>query len=166
MDNKAMYKHLHNPIYWVILNSIMLVIFLIGCVPSTTSERESNRTPPPLATLIVMPTDEEGNSNFTDVDETLSTGEVPADLFEAVLNDLLLDSGNERSAVRVISAEAMVWNDGSLGCPQPNVMYTQALINGYRVIFELNGKQYDYHLGDSGEFVLCSSGITDRFENP
>ena len=33
--------------------------------------------------------------------------------------------------------------------------YTQALVPGYRVIFEAAGNQYDYHVGQRGQFILC-----------
>jgi hypothetical protein len=34
-----------------------------------------------------------------------------------------------------------VWNDGSLGCPEPGMMYTQALVNGYWLIIEAGVKR-------------------------
>jgi len=85
----------------------------------------------------------------------LSGGEVPQDLFEVVLADLLARSGKARSDVTVVSAEAITWNDGALGCPQPGMMYTQALIDGYQVVFDIGGESFDYHLGGGGDFILC-----------
>ena len=40
----------------------------------------------------------------------------------------------------IVRAEPVVWNDGSLGCPEPGMMYTQALLNGYWVIIDARGK--------------------------
>ena len=39
----------------------------------------------------------------------------------------------KRADLKVLSAEAVTWSDGSLGCPEPGMMYTQALVPGYRV---------------------------------
>jgi hypothetical protein len=30
----------------------------------------------------------------------------------------------------MVRAESAVWNDESLGCPEPGMMYSQSLING------------------------------------
>ena len=80
-------------------------------------------------------------------------------MFDAVVADALARSGAQRSAVAVAKSEQVQWSDGSLGCPAPGTMYTQAIINGYQVILTINNRSYDYHLSDSGYFVLCESGL-------
>ena len=55
----------------------------------------------------------------------------------------------------MVRAEAVVWNDGSLGCPQPGEFYIQILVNGYWVISQVEGVEYDYRANDSGFFTLC-----------
>ncbi len=69
-------------------------------------------------------------------------------------NDLSQRTGAAKSAIKVLSSEAVVWPDSSLGCPEPGMMYTQALMPGYRIILEANGQQYEYHTGRS-RVVLC-----------
>lgn len=59
----------------------------------------------------------------------------------------------------VIRAEAVTWPDGSLGCPEPGVMYTQALVDGYQLIIEANGEMYDYRLASNGFVKLCEGGL-------
>lgn len=86
------------------------------------------------------------------------TGEAPPALMEAILQDVSQRTGAQPAQVKVIRAQAVVWNDGSLGCPQPGMFYTQALVRGYWVVLELDGKTYDYHAAESGYFVLCESG--------
>ena len=86
------------------------------------------------------------------------TGEVPASLLDSILKDLAERTGTALENIAVIQAQATVWNDGSLGCPKPGVRYTQALVNGYRVVLEVEGEQYDYRAGDSGYFFLCENG--------
>lgn len=56
----------------------------------------------------------------------------------------------------LVSAEAVTWPDSSLGCPSPGVMYTQALVDGLRVIVTVDGKHYDFRFGGD-ELKLCSS---------
>jgi hypothetical protein len=58
----------------------------------------------------------------------------------------------------VTSAVAVTWNDSSLGCPRPGMMYTQVLTPGVRVLVEVDGKSYDYRFGREDTPKLCSSG--------
>jgi len=88
------------------------------------------------------------------------TGEVPQGLLVAILDDLVARTGVQRAGIQIVGAEAVVWSDGSLGCPQPGMMYTQALVEGYRVVLEVNGERYDYHASDRGTFTLCEGGVT------
>ena len=57
--------------------------------------------------------------------------------------------------ITVVSAQPKVWNDGSLGCPKPGQMYTQALVPGYQVIVDAGGRQMDYHASQSGTVKQC-----------
>lgn len=57
--------------------------------------------------------------------------------------------------ISVVSAEPVTWPDGSLGCPQPGYSYTQAIVEGYRVVLEHGETTYDYHAGSDGRPFLC-----------
>ena len=87
------------------------------------------------------------------------TGEVPDQLLDEILRDMIERTGAARDKIAVIRAQATVWNDGSLGCPQPGVFYTQAMVNGYWVVLEVDGQKYDYRAADTGYFFLCGDGI-------
>ena len=41
--------------------------------------------------------------------------------------------------MRLIRDEAVTWSDGSLGCPQPGEYYTQVLVPGYWIVFDVAG---------------------------
>jgi hypothetical protein len=82
-------------------------------------------------------------------------GEVPGDLLDEIMADLANKEGLGLQSIEVIRAEAVTWNDGSLGCPQPGMMYTQALVDGYWVILQAEGIDYDYRVSDTGYFILC-----------
>ncbi|MCP4250463.1 MAG: hypothetical protein GY778_25755 [bacterium] len=85
-------------------------------------------------------------------------GEAPPDLIAAILEDLAATTGAAQSAYSVVRAESIVWNDGSLGCSEPGVVYTQATVDGYWVVVDHDGTAYDYRANDSGSFVRCKSG--------
>ena len=82
---------------------------------------------------------------------------------ESALADAAQRTGLDRADLAVLSAEAVTWSDGSIGCPQPGMMYTQALVPGYRVRLRGPGGEMDYHTSARGALVLCPAG---RAMNP
>jgi hypothetical protein len=76
----------------------------------------------------------------------------------AVRADAAQRLGLAASKIVVESAEAVVWSDGSLGCPEPDMVYTQALVPGFRVRLRAEDRLLDYHAGRRGHFVLCPEG--------
>ena len=77
---------------------------------------------------------------------------------EAVLADAATRTGADRASLSVASAEAVTWADGSLGCPQPGMNYTMALVPGYRIRVRAGEQVLDYHANQRGYFVLCPAG--------
>jgi len=61
----------------------------------------------------------------------------------------------DAARVTLVSSEEVTWSDGSLGCPEPGMMYTQALVPGARIILEVDGTQYNYHSGANRAPFLC-----------
>lgn len=81
-------------------------------------------------------------------------GELSAARLDAIRTDLT-NRGTAVTGLRVVSAENVTFSDGSLGCPQPGVQYTQALVNGMRVVVEAAGRSFDYRFGTSDNPRLC-----------
>jgi hypothetical protein len=69
------------------------------------------------------------------------------------------ETGVDRSEIEVVLAEAVTWSDGSIGCPEEGMGYTQALVPGYRVILDIAGEELAFHAPESGEFFPCASPI-------
>ncbi len=82
---------------------------------------------------------------------------------ESVLADAARRTGLDNAGLTVESAQSVIWADGSLGCPQPGMSYTMALVPGYRIKVRAGGQLLDYHASQRGYFVLCPDG---RSENP
>ncbi len=74
---------------------------------------------------------------------------------EAALQDAERETKIEKSKLRIVSAESVTWSDGSLGCPQEDTMYSQALVPGFRVLIQAGERQLDYHASADGGMVLC-----------
>lgn len=119
--------------------AVAIAVVLAGCAPGS---RDARSQVAPVATQPAeMP-----------VSGTLAT------ITEAVLVDAAGRSGLDRSDLVVESAEAVTWADGSLGCPEPGMMYTQALVPGYRIRVRAGDHLLDYHASERGYFVLCPPG--------
>ena len=71
--------------------------------------------------------------------------------------DLAKRLGVDAGQLTVVSSSEVTWPDGSLGCPEPGMNYTQALVQGSRIILEAGGKQYHYHSGGSRPPFLCTN---------
>jgi hypothetical protein len=76
----------------------------------------------------------------------------------AVRADAAKVTGLAASELVVESAAQVTWSDGSLGCPQPDMAYTQALVPGYRIRIRAGERVLDYHASMRGYFVLCPAG--------
>jgi hypothetical protein len=87
------------------------------------------------------------------------TGEVPSEILDSIRMDLVKRTGAALETISIIQAQSIVWNDGSLGCAQPGVMYTQAPVNGYWVILDTGGRKYDYRASETGYLFLCKRAL-------
>lgn len=86
---------------------------------------------------------------------TVSESSVPDAIIVAIVEDAALRFEIDPSAVEVISAESVTWNDASLGCPEEGVLYSQALIDGYRVVVAGAEQNLDYRVDSNGQFRVC-----------
>lgn len=77
---------------------------------------------------------------------------------QAALADAARRSGLAVGALQLVSAERVTWPDGSLGCPEPGMLYTQALVPGYRIRIRAGATTLDYHAGLRGAPRLCPAG--------
>ena len=83
---------------------------------------------------------------------------VPQAILDPILKEAAASANVDREQLVIVRAESAVWSDGSLGCPEPGMMYTQALVNGYWVVIEGGGQKYDFRVGSGGSFYLCPPG--------
>lgn len=146
---------------WSLLT--LLTILAAAACTATTNEPEATAVPP-------QPTEDNQPIRLTPITtpavETVSTTEttpvvedVPEEIMTAVFADLMAETAVTQESISVIQAEAVVWNDGSLGCPQPGEVYTMMPVEGYQIVLEANGRTYDYHTADTGYVVLCEDAL-------
>ncbi len=90
---------------------------------------------------------------------------------QAMVQLALADTARRRqltpSTLQVALAEAVTWPDGSLGCPQPGMLYTQALVPGYRIRILAGNETLEYHASQRGQPAYCpASRITSPIPDP
>ena len=84
-----------------------------------------------------------------------AVSDVPAELLDKIRAELATEQHVSASDVKVLSAESVNWPNGALGCPKPGVMYTQAIVPGYRIELEAGGKRFTYSASTRGAFKRC-----------
>ena len=76
----------------------------------------------------------------------------------------LVDSAKADAAKRfgvdaqVTSVQRVTWRDGSLGCPQKGMAYTEALVPGWRLTLKAGERSFDYHASNGGRVIYCAPG--------
>ena len=121
----------------------------------------SGTTTPTSPSTGSVPT--EGPSDHMDVSSL-----PPSDrsIVEAAVADLAETASVPPEEIEVVSFERVTWSDGSLGCPQPGMLYTQALVDGSLTVLELDAVQYRYHAGTDDRPFLCDSPLAKPATSP
>ena len=61
------------------------------------------------------------------------------------------------AAVEVVRVEEVTWPNAGVGCPEPGMAYTQALVDGQFIQLQVDGVTYNYHSGGQRAPFLCTS---------
>lgn len=75
---------------------------------------------------------------------------------QIAIDDVIERAGVAREDVLITVTELVTWPDSSLGCPEPDTMYTQALVEGYQIVLEAGGEEYHYHGADGDDPQYCA----------
>lgn len=89
-------------------------------------------------------------------DPASSTAPVPRRDVLLAVEDLAATLVVDPAEVEVVSVEEVTWRDGSRGCAEPGMSYTQALVDGSRITLRAGGKTYEYHAGGSRPPERCA----------
>ena len=131
---------------WLLIASAAV---LLSACSEQASETESEADTDPAPTTeepLVMTADERPEQMRTD-----ALGEQ----IERARNDLAERLDIVAMDIEVEKAEFVTWNDGALGCPEPDMAYTQALVPGYRILLLADGQTYHYHGSRDREPFYC-----------
>ncbi len=129
---------------------IVLAIALTACGADPTAGVETTTTRPTAST-----TTEIGTTTMPTTEPEQLPIVAPARV------DLADRLGVEPEDLEVVTAETVTWPDGSLGCPEPGMSYTQALVDGSKVVLQHEDRVYVYHAGSDDQPFLCPSENRD-----
>lgn len=74
---------------------------------------------------------------------------------EAARKDMAGRTGVAPEEIEVARAQTVTWSNGALGCPEGDMMYTQALVDGYFILLRAGGEEAAYHAGRDGKPFHC-----------
>ena len=132
------------------------VLLLAACAPTAATLAP---TASPTVAPTARPPDRRQTAPPTLPSFTLpAVSDVPPDVLRQIFEQVESFSGVPPSEFELERAQAVTWSDGSLGCPQPGQMYTQALVEGYWVVVRAGGETYDFR-GSGTDFRLCPPGL-------
>ena len=91
----------------------------------------------------------------TTVQPTPPASTPPSGAVALSVADLAGVLGVDEADVEVVATEEVTWRNGSRGCVEPGMAYTQALIDGSRITLRVDGTDYEYHSGGSQPPARC-----------
>ncbi|MBE2222001.1 MAG: hypothetical protein IAF02_10690 [Anaerolineae bacterium] len=165
----------------IILVFTGLFIFLTGCLPATspgtgavtavptqhfdraTAVPQETLSAPPTntaaPTVIPLPTialEEEPMPNNPG-NVVPSSPDAHPEAVNLAVQDLAQRLTIDESEIEVISVEMVIWPDTSLGCPHPDMVYTQVQRDGLRILLQAENQIYAYHSGGVKPPFLCEN---------
>lgn len=87
-------------------------------------------------------------------------------LIMAAVQDLAQRLDTDSDNIAVESAQIVVWPDSSLGCPRPDMVYTQVQREGFRILLSVDKTVYAYHGGEGRGPFLCEEPGDDALLPP
>lgn len=134
----------------------ILALSLIACVPVTpVADSEGGALVEDPASsaegaLVEDPTSQVEEESRVDLEKPTSNRMV-----NVAMNDLAQQLGVSIEDIEIVSVENVVWPDSALGCPQPDMMYMQVLMDGMRIRLQVDGAVYQYNSGGAEDPSLC-----------
>ena len=138
------------------------LIFMIigGCSPAPSSSGNSAKTALPDAPLgtsaaATAPSVGKDKTNMTGTPIPLPLDPANEAIATQAKQDLAKRLSVSTDQIDLIEVRSVTWPDGSLGCPQPGMMYTQMVVDGLLIRLRARGNIYEYHSGGSRAPFLC-----------
>lgn len=152
---------------------VAIIVVVVGLTACGADDSPSDASPAtePATSSIDPPTSTETSgvtspsSEPTEPSAPESTPTVPPDTHDArddldpvviaAIDELAVAQDRSPAEIEFVIFERVTWRSGALGCPQPGLSYTQALVDGYRIVLSLDGIRYEFHGAAGAPPFLC-----------
>ena len=144
--------------------AVVLTVVLLAasaCALSGESAESSSSPSPPSASPSTP--DATGTGTASASPSPTGTGSAlpddirPRPTVVAAIDDTASREGVPPEQVVVAAWSPVTWTDGSLGCPQEGMSYTQALVEGELLILRVGAELFQYHARTGGPFTHCAT---------
>jgi hypothetical protein len=130
----------------LIILTIVVLIFSIGCTPATTTANSSQpATPTPSVAIASRPK------------QTL-----PPSVADAVRRDISRRTGIPANQVNIAQSSSQTWPDGCLGLPKPDEFCTEALVTGWQVVATDGSQMWKFRTDRDGSVLRLESSGSSR----
>lgn len=126
----------------------LILLLLTACGPLTAQNPSAATTLWPSETAKETPAMNEV-SLPTPLDPSLEK------IVAQAKNDLAQRLAIDPAQIDLVEAASVTWPDGSLGCPQPGMAYTQVQVDGLLIRLRAGDRIYEYHGGGARAPFLC-----------
>lgn len=144
------------------MNALILLsvaLFVAACSAAGAPPDDETPSPTPTESPATSPQPEPATPTpATPQPSVPAGGEVPQEIMGELLAEVASQTGVEVGELTIERAQQVTWPDGSLGCPEPDMMYTQALVPGYWVVIKAGDETFDFRMSETGVPRLCPEG--------
>ncbi len=135
---------------------LVVMMFLAACAPAALPTSSSPNGAP--ATVFPIPTETAPAGTPAPSETPAATGgakDLPAAVI-AAQQMLAQQLSVAADKIKVVSFEKVDWPNGCLGVQMPGRMCTQVITPGYKVLFQYDGKQYEFHTDETGGAIYSA----------
>lgn len=138
----------------------LLLLALTACGSAATTPTGSDSTGTGSAPMATSPaaTTASGDAPVSATPGTDLLGST-GDLEKNVISLLSATTNSAADSLKLQNKEQVEWPNGGLGCPKPGMMYTEALVPGYKLTFTDGTQTYEVHTDQTGDTAIwCDNG--------
>jgi hypothetical protein len=145
--------------------TVFTLLLLSACtpqldLPSNPISPEETEMSPTDSTSVDPPQD------ATSVPAVATPDSLQKKMTDLAIADLASRLSLDLQLVTVKSAESITWPNSALGCPQPDKVYAQGLVPGFRIKLLAGGTEYVYHTDRNGTYIQCLEGNSNELDVP
>ena len=137
----------------VVVSAIAIGACSGGDADSTTSDPSS------------VPTEVTDGNEYV-APEVPAAPEIPDAYVVVVVDDVTARTGLATAEIFVVQATAVEWASQRLGCVQLDEPSEPTPVDGFRVVVNAGGFEFDYRLDAAGDFQLCGDPFDTEPEGP